>query len=75
MASLGWKELTADAILEINHSAGRPFGGPCKKNVSADRPFLIYVPRLQNTQELAHLFICWVTLAYIAVRRKVSAVW
>jgi hypothetical protein len=31
-------------------------------------------PRLQNTQELALLFICWVTLAYTAVRRKVSAV-
>jgi hypothetical protein len=28
----------------------------------------------QNTQELAPLFICWVTLAYTAVRRKVSAV-
>jgi hypothetical protein len=31
-------------------------------------------PRLQNTQELAPLFICWVTSAYTAVCRKVSAV-
>lgn len=35
--------LTADAILNINHSAGRPFGGPYKKNVSADHPVLLYV--------------------------------
>jgi hypothetical protein len=32
------------------------------------------LPRLQNAQELAPLFICWVTLAYTAVRRNVSAV-
>jgi hypothetical protein len=31
-------------------------------------------PRLQNPQELAPLFVCWVTLACTAQRRKVSAV-
>jgi hypothetical protein len=33
-----------------------------------------HTPRLQNKQELAPLFVCWVTLAYTDVRRKVSAV-
>ena len=31
-------------------------------------------PRLQNTQELAPLFMCWVTSAYTAVCRKGRAV-
>lgn len=29
--------------MEINHSAGRPFGGLCKKNVPADRSVPLYV--------------------------------
>jgi len=32
------------------------------------------LPRLQNMQELALLFVSWVTLAYTAVCRKVSTV-
>jgi predicted RNA polymerase sigma factor len=33
-----------------------------------------YMPCLQNTQEMALLFIRWVTLAYTAMHRKISAV-
>jgi hypothetical protein len=42
--------------------------------IQQTKAWLQELPRLHNTQELTPLFVCWVTLAYTAMHRKVSAV-